>query len=106
MDSLRKIWENLSFFQAATARLGKYSMGDFGWIGVYRQTYVERNNCECVFDQNNCMALPYCLYRYILVAQAFDINPSTNCYLIRKVNESDMRQPRVTTEVQIKRIIN
>ena len=34
-----KMWKNmekLPFFRAAMAGLGKYHMGGYGWIGVYR----------------------------------------------------------------------
>ena len=47
-----KIWKNLSFFQAATARLGKYHTVGYCRIRVYSPVYHELHSIyiQCIGD--------------------------------------------------------
>ena len=42
------VFEKQPFFRADTARLGKYRMAGYGWIGVYRvyMYTVKSNHCK------------------------------------------------------------
>ena len=41
--------EKRPFFRAAMAGLGKYCMGGYGWIGVYRVKPVYQTPFQCSF---------------------------------------------------------
>ena len=47
LEKCGKIWKNRPFFRADMAGLGKYCMGGYGRIGVFRVNVVMARNIVC-----------------------------------------------------------
>ena len=58
---LEKMWKNMEkllFFRTATAGLGKYSMGSYGWIGVNRVRLLQyrKNDIPAINYTPTCVS--------------------------------------------------